>query len=120
MQLSIAVTKVTMTKLSQRLDSTEAQHALQLTYDWAMEGTTSNARTVADIIDAMPSRELIELTDEYVVLYAKSTRTMLGHILSLLPYWHGYVAQVAKESLRRHVVELNAVINKVVEVDEYA
>ncbi len=105
-------------KLSQRLDSTEAQHALQLTYDWAMEGTTSNARTVADIIDAMPSREIIVL--DHTILYAKSTRTMLGHILSLLPYWHGYVAQVAKDSLRRHVVELNAIINRPVEVDEYA
>ncbi len=104
-----------MGKLSQRLDSTEAQHALQLTYEWAMEGTTSNARTVADIIDCMPSRDVIEIKD--TVFYAKSTRIMLNHIVSLITFWHGYNAQWAKEHLRRHIVELNAIINRPVVID---
>lgn len=94
-------------KLTQRLNDTEAQRVLQLTYNWACHRSTSNSRMVRGIIDAMPEYETVQHLEQF----NRAVRNTLQHILSLLIYWHGYEAQFVKSTLRKYVVSLSKVIN---------
>ena len=98
-----------MPKLSQRLDSTEAQRALQMAYDWAIaRPKITHPKQLVLLIDSMQDRTVIEEKDFNI---AKVIRHNLNQVLKLITYWSGYEAQWVKNQLRQHVVHLNEVIH---------
>lgn len=98
-----------MSKLSQRLDSTEAQRALQAAYDWAVaRPDVAHHKQLVLLIDSMKDRTVIEEVDFNI---AKVIRHDLRMVLKLLTYWSGYEAQWVKNQLRYHITYLDGVIH---------